>query len=228
MVRDWLRRCVGGVVTTLREQIAERLAASKETEEARAVRLRAIQEVRDGGQAPGLAVGDTIPPFSLPDAHGRVVSSEELLDKGPLVISFYRGDWCPYCNLELRALETSSDDIAALGASVVAISGQRPDAALGLTEKHELSFPVLSDVDQVAIRAFKLRYEIPAELREMYEARGADMAKRNADGSWTLPVSATYVTDSSGEVVLAHNDPDWRTRLEPTEILRALASLHDR
>jgi peroxiredoxin len=210
---------------TLTEQLAEMLANSKDTDEGKALRLRAIEEVEKSGQAPGLAVGEQIPSFVLPDASGDLVSSDELLAHGPLVISFYRGDWCPYCNLELRALEQASPEIGKLGASIVAISGQRPDAAAGLSEKYELSFPVLSDVDQVAIRAFKLRYDVPAELRAMFEARRNDLSQRNADGSWTLPISATYVADETGKIVLRHCDPEWRVRLDPEEIIGALEKL---
>jgi peroxiredoxin len=212
---------------TLTDQLAEMLANSNDSEEGRALRLRSIDEVAKSGQAPGLAVGEHIPSFTLPDPSGTLFSSDALLERGPLVISFYRGDWCPYCNLELRALEQASPTIAKLGGSIVAISGQRPDAAAGLTEKHALSFPVLSDVDQVAIRAFKLRYDVPAELRAMFEARGSDMSQRNADGSWTLPISATYVTDRTGRIVLGHCDPEWRVRLDPDEIIIALEALAD-
>jgi peroxiredoxin len=201
------------------------LANSKDSDEGKALRLRAIVEVANGGHAPGLGVGARIPSFTLPDPAGKFVSSGELLERGPLVISFYRGDWCPYCNLELRALEQASEAISKLGGSIVAISGQRPDAAAGLVDKHVLSFPVLSDVDQVVIRAFKLRYDMPAELRAMFEARGSDMSQRNADGSWTLPISATYVTDRTGTIVLGHCGPEWRVRLDPKEIISVLEEL---
>lgn len=212
-------------MSSLTEELAEMLANSTDTEEGKALRLRAIEEVRQSGQAPGRSLGEVVPAFVLPDAYGNQVSSTELLEHGPLVISFYRGDWCPYCNLELRALERASKQIADLGGSIVAISGQRPDSALGLTEKWDLSFPVLSDVDQTVIRAFKLRYDVPSELRAMFEARGSDMSKRNADGSWTLPISATYVTDRDGTIVLAHADAEWRVRLDPEDIVAALATL---
>jgi peroxiredoxin len=86
---------------------------------------------------------------------------------------------------------------------------------------------VLSDVDQVAIRAYKLRYDVPAELRAMFEARGSDMSQRNADGSWTLPISATYVTDRTGKIILRHCDPEWRVRLDPEAIILALEELED-
>lgn len=210
---------------SLTEQLAEMLANSNDSEEGKALRLRAIAEVANSGQAPGLDVGEHIPSFTLPDSLGELVSSDELLERGPLVISFYRGDWCPYCNLALRALEQTSAMIGKLGGSIVAISGQRPDAAAGLVDKHALSFPVLSDVDQVVIRAFKLRYDVPAELRAMFEARGSDMSQRNADGSWTLPISATYVTDRNGTIILGHCEPDWRVRLDPEEIVSVLEGL---
>jgi peroxiredoxin len=212
-------------MSSLTEQLAEMLANFPDSEEGKALRLRSIEEVRKSGQAPGLTIGELIPEFVLPDAYGREVSSRELLDRGPLVISFYRGEWCPYCNVELRALELAASEIAAYGASIVAISGQRPDNAISLTEKHSLSYPVLSDIDQVVIRAFKLRYDVPAELRAMFEARGSDISQRNADGSWTLPISATYVVDGTGRVVAAHADAEWRVRLDPNEIIAALKKL---
>jgi peroxiredoxin len=211
-------------MSSLTEQLAEMLANSFDSEEGKAIRLRSIEEVRKSGQAPGLAVGEQIPEFVLPNAYGQEVSSKELLERGPLVISFYRGEWCPYCNVELRALELAASEIAAYGASIVAISGQRPDNAISLTEKHSLSYPVLSDVDQVVIRAFKLRYDVPAELRAMFEARGSDISQRNADGSWTLPISATYVADGTGRIIVAHAEADWRVRLDPSEIIAALAA----
>jgi peroxiredoxin len=212
-------------VSSLTEQLAEMLANFPDSDEGRALRLRAIAEVRASGEAPGLALGAQIPDFVLPDAFGNMVRSQDLLKAGPLVISFYRGAWCPYCNVELRALERASDEIRARGGSVVAISGQRPDQALALTEKQSLSFPVLSDGDQTVIRAFRLRYAVPSELKAMFEARGQDIAAQNADGSWTLPISATFVTNEQGKIVLAHVDAEWRVRLDPDEIIQALGAL---
>jgi peroxiredoxin len=210
---------------SLTEQLSEMLANTTDSKENLSLRLRAIAEVENSGVAPGLGVGEVIPDFVLPDAFGKMVSSRELLASGPLVISFYRGEWCPYCSVELRALQAAADEIAALGASIVAISGQAPDHALSLSEKHALSFPVLSDVDQTVIRAFKLRYPVPAELRAMFEARGQDIGAQNADGSWTLPISATFVADREGSIVVAHAEAEWRIRLDPEDILAALAKL---
>ena len=212
-------------MASLTIQLMEMLANSSALEETKAVFVRAIEEVAGSGVAPGLDLGTTMPAFILPDAFGQLVSSSQLLEKGPLVVSFYRGEWCPYCNLELRALETAAEQIKSLGASIVAISGQRPENAKSLTEKHSLSFPVLSDIDQEVIRAFKLQYPVPAELRRLFEERGNEVNKQNADGSWTLPISATYVSASDGLIALNHVAADWRTRLDPVDITKALAQL---
>jgi hypothetical protein len=101
-------------MSSLTEQLAEMLANSADTEEGKALRLRAIEEVRRSGAAPGLVLGEQIPDFMLPDAYGQEVSSKELLARGPLVISFYRGEWCPYCNVELRALELAASETCLL------------------------------------------------------------------------------------------------------------------
>ena len=213
-------------MSSLTSVLAEMLANSTDTEEGK--RRFACGRSRKSGETgkhPDWLLDEVIPAFVLLRCLRPPSPSSDLLGHGPLVISFYRGDWCPYCNLELRALERASKEIATLGGSIVAISGQRPDSALDLTEKHALSFPVLSDVDQRVIRAFKLRYDIPSELRAMFEARGSDMSKRNADGSWTLPISATYVTDRDGTIILARADAEWRVRLDPDDIVEVLAKL---
>ena len=207
---------------TLIEQLEALRASSTHDPEAAAIRQRAIDEVANSGIDFGLKVGEIVPDFVLPDAIGRPVASTDFLARGPLVISFYRGEWCPYCNLELRALQAASE---ALGASIVAISPQRPDNALSLTEKHALAYPVLSDLDQSVIRAFRLQYAIPAEMRAVFEDRGNDIGQQNADGSRNLPISATYVTDALGHVVLAHESADWSVRFDPVQIVDALAEL---
>jgi len=171
-----------------------------------------------------LKVGDHIPAFVLPDALGRMVSSSELLVRGPLVICFYRGAWCPYCNLELKALQDSLSDMAALGAQLVAISPMTPDHSLTLAEKHSLEFPVLSDAGLKVASQFGLTYQYPLELRSFMEKAGINLEKYNGDKSWKLPVSATYVTDHEGIVISAVN-PDWRERLDPLEIVSALQKL---
>ena len=195
------------------EPIAERITA-------------AIEEVRASGGVPGLAVGEQAPEFSLPDAQGRAVSLRERLSAGPVVLVFYRGEWCPYCNTYLRALQAALPDIASRRASLIAVSPQSPDHSLSITEKAELGFDVLSDVDQAAIRVYKLQFTVPADLQDLHlNVFQVDLRDHNADRSWRLPVPATFVIDRDGVVRAAHVSADYRTRMEPSDILDALDAL---
>lgn len=143
-----------------------------------------------------------------------------------MVLSFCRGEWCPFCNLELKALQEILPEIQAAGASLVAISPQVPDNALSLTEKHGLKFEVLSDSTQKAIREYKLKFTVPQEVQEVYEGVfDLDVARQNADGSWDLPIPATFVLDRAWIVRARHVSMNYMTRMEPEEIVKALRSL---
>jgi len=186
----------------------------------------ALAEVAASGVASGLAVGDRAPGFTLPDALGRDVSLAELLSAGPVVLQFYRGEWCPYCNLHLRALQEALPEIRKRGASLVAISPQSPDHASSLTEQAELEFDVLSDVDQHVIRDYRLQFTLPADLQSVHlDALGLDLRAQSADGSWSLPVPATFVINADGRIAAASVEVDYRARLEPALILEALDEL---
>ncbi len=189
--------------------------------------LRAIMAgterlVLSGLAEKSLQKGDKAPSFSLPNARGEAVSSTELLTNGPLVVSFYRGGWCPYCNLELRALQRALPEIKALGAQLVAISPELPDKTLSTVEKHSLGFEVLSDVWNKVSRKFGLVFSLDEELRPIYQQFGFDIPAHNGDDSYELPIPATYVIDTEGTIVLSFVDADYTRRLEPTEIIRSL------
>ena len=183
-----------------------------------------IDGLKTNGVGQGLKVGEEIPPFVLPNALGRPVSSGELLARGPLVVVFYRGAWCPYCNLELKALQESLGDFHDLGAELVAISPMTPDNSLSLAEKHGLEFEVLSDPGLKVASKFGLTYTLPLEIKTFFQKGGLDLSRFNGDGSWKLPIPATYVTDHDG-IVIAEVNPDWRNRLDPLEIIAALQKL---
>jgi len=186
----------------------------------------AIAEVEASGAVPGLAVGDQAPEFSLPDALGRAVSLRERLSAGPVVLVFYRGEWCPYCNTHLRALQAALPEITSRGASLVAVSPQSADHSLSITEKAELGFDVLSDVDQAVIRAYKVQFTVPADLQDVHvNVFHVDLRDHNADRSWHLPVPATFVIDRAGVVRTTHISADYRTRMEPSDIVAALDDL---
>ena len=175
--------------------------------------------------AHALREGAPAPRFSLPDAAGRVVSLDALLAQGPVVVTFYRGAWCPYCNLQLKAYQNSLADMQALGAALVAISPQTPDGSLTITEKHDLQFDVLSDAGNVVARQFGLVYTMPPHVQEAFLKTGGDLRTAHADGTWDLPVPGTYVLDRVGIIRLAYVEGDFTQRLEPARILEALRGL---
>jgi peroxiredoxin len=176
--------------------------------------------------APGISVGERAPEFTLPDATGRLVTLSDLRADGPVVLTFYRGEWCPFCNLQLRSLQAALPRISELGASLVAVSPQAADHALSLTEKHQLDFAVLSDVDQAVIRAYQLQFTLSGDLEDLQvNVFHNDPADQNADHSRSLPVPATFVIDRDGVVRAAFVSADWRDRPEPADILAALGAL---
>lgn len=174
-----------------------------------------------------VAEGGRAPNFRLPNAQGGSVELYAQLRQGPVVLTFYRGQWCPYCNLELRAYQSLLPQLQALGASLLAVSPQTPDNSLGTIEKNALDYPVLSDVGLHVARAYGLAFDLPPELVELYrQQRNNDLVKWNgADGGWSLPIPATYVIGQDACVALAHVDPDYRDRLEPDAVLARLHTL---
>lgn len=181
-----------------------------------------IEELRSSGTVPGIDVGDTAPDFVLPSATGDKVRLADRLAAGSVVVVFYRGAWCPHCNMHLRGLQEILDDLSARGASLVAISPQAPDDSLAFSERLELGFDVLSDLDQSVIDEWRLRFELPDGLRDVYRDMDMALDEHNAAGTWTLPVPATFVLDTTGVVRARHVDPDYRKRMEPADVLAAL------
>jgi peroxiredoxin len=182
--------------------------------------------VASGLSASALREGDVAPDFSLPDARGHVVALKTLLDHGPVVISFYRGGWCPFCNLELRSLQRVLPEIVQMGASLVAISPQLPDNSLSTQEKNQLTFPVLSDVGNIEAKRFGIVFTLPSALVEANRATGRDLVEINGEaGAAQLPMPATFVIDKSGVIRLAFVEEDWSKRLDPDIVVDTLRGL---
>jgi peroxiredoxin len=170
-------------------------------------------------------VGDHAPDFTLPDQLGRQVSLAGELEQGPVVLIFYRGEWCPYCNMMLRTYGLRAADFSERGARLVAVSPQTPDNSLTMAEKHSLEFPVLSDEGGEVIGTYGLKYDVEGRSRELLEAVGNDLAKFNGEGGWILPAPAVFVIDCEGIVRFVGVNGDYTQRVEPDEALAALDSL---
>ncbi len=185
-------------------------------------RIRAVQAAVDyAARAP--KVGDRAPGFTLPDQLGRQVSLAGELEQGPVVLIFYRGEWCPYCNTMLRTYGLRAADFSQRGARLVAVSPQTPDNSLTMSEKHSLEFPVLSDEGGEVIGTYGLKYDVAA--REVYETAGVDLTKFNGKGGWILPAPAVFVIDREGIVRFVSVNGDYTQRAEPDEVLAVLGSL---
>lgn len=194
--------------------------------EIRDAMIRADRSLAASGiVARAVKVGEMAPDFTLPGVDGAPVRLSDLLAHGPVVLSFYRGGWCPYCNMELRALQKVLPAMAERGATLVAVSPQTPDESLSTAEKNELAFPVLSDHGSAVAQAYGIAFDLAAELRPIYARFNHALPVVNGVDSWALPVPATFVIARDGRVTLAFVDPDYRNRLEPAAILAALARL---
>jgi peroxiredoxin len=169
--------------------------------------------------------GDTLPSFQLSSSDGKNLSSAELLKKGPLVITFYRGSWCPYCNIQLSEYEKHLTEWRNLGAEVVALSPELPELTAAFAVKRNLTFPLLFDKDNAFAEKLGLFYGIPADLKELYGKFGLDLAKTQGNTRWRLPIAATYVVSKDGKITYAYLDVDYKKRAEPTDIASALKKL---
>ena len=169
-----------------------------------------------------LKEGDKIPGFSLPNALGKPVNSADVLTDGPAILNFYRGGWCPYCNIEMRALQERLSEIEDLGATVVAIAPELPTKAEATQAKNEVTYEVLSDVGNDLSKKFGLVFTLDEEIREIYQTMGIDVPEYNGDDSFELPIPATYVVGKDGTVLKAFADPDHTKRLDVEDILEVL------
>lgn len=171
--------------------------------------------------------GDRFPALVLNDQTGRATDLGALASSQPLIVTFYRGGWCPYCNLELRAYQKHLPEIEALGATLVAVSPETPDNTLSTAEKNDLSFPVLSDSKGRLADALRIRFELSPAIHALYQKFGHNLAARNGDDKWALPMPATFVVAKGGVIAHADVDPDYRNRLDPAaaiDVLRQLTS----
>tara|TARA_R110000796_G_scaffold10530_3_gene34867 strand:+ start:11611 stop:12186 length:576 start_codon:yes stop_codon:yes gene_type:complete len=176
--------------------------------------------IANASEVKGLSKGDTAPGFSLPNAFGKKIVLSQALKSGIVIIKFYRGEWCPICNLDLRAIQQHLPQITSLGASLIAISPQRPDDALTAIQKNELEYEVLSDADQEVIKAYNLQFD-PGE--DYHQRR--DLSVLNGGGLKTLPVPATFIVNTDQIIEAAHVEANYTERMGPREIIEVLKGM---
>ncbi|MGE4107702.1 MAG: peroxiredoxin-like family protein [Bacteriovoracia bacterium] len=213
---------------SLTEQLHEKVEAAKAKtpSEKRKIMDGAIDQLRKSHLVDhALKKGDTVPRFQLPNVDGKSIDTNSLFEHGPLVIVFYRGGWCPYCNLQLHDLQKHLEKIQALGAQLIAISPQTPNNSLTTAQKAELKFYVLSDVGNKIAKKFGLVYKLPKNLVQLYRDFGIDLQKSNGNNSDELPVSATYIADKQGHIVYSYLDADYKKRAETLDLIKVLESL---
>ncbi|SER55179.1 Peroxiredoxin [Faunimonas pinastri] len=180
--------------------------------------------IASGAAGRALKAGDKAPAFVLNDPDGNPVSSTDLLARGPLVLSFYRGVWCPYCNMELQALQGALSEFKELGAGLVAVSPQTAPNSRKSVRQNQIGFPILSDPRNEVAAAFGLRFELPDYLVELYKGLKNDLPSFNGDPSWTLPMPARFVIGQDGTILYAEVNPDYTRRPEPGDMLPMLRS----
>ncbi len=178
------------------------------------------------GSVRGLQIGDKAPDFTLPNTSKGYVSLYEELAKGPVALVFFRGEWCPYCTFELRALQEINNSVKELGAQIISIHPQDLSVSSNVSSKYELDYEVLSDADQNVISDYKIKYTIGSAVKKLFlDTFSLDLEKANANGMWNLPVPASFIIDRDGIIKARHFSHDYTYRIEPTDILAALKAL---
>lgn len=169
-----------------------------------------------------LKTGDTIPTISLSNHLGETIDVKDILLKNRLVLTFYRGGWCPYCNLELKALQSVLPEMEAKGAKLIAISPELPDNSMTTVEKNQLSFQVLSDINNKVAEAFNLVFTLPPDLQEIYRGFNIDLDTNQGNTQQQLPIAATYIIEQDGSISYDYLAEDYKLRADPQDILKAL------
>ena len=185
-----------------------------------------IDRLKNGDAGRGSPkIGDSLPPFQLPDHRGRLVDSDDLLARGPLVVSMNRGQWCSFCRIELVALQENLADVKALGAGIVAISPEIRPYTNRLRERCGLTFPVLCDVDSAYALSLGLAIWLGDEVKPLFIKGNVDLSVSYGNSAWIAPIPATYVVDTDGRIVERFVDADFRKRMEPSDMISTLKAL---
>jgi peroxiredoxin len=217
---------------SIQERVAARQAARASAKKppppdgVRAIMRRAAEDLAMAMPEPGLKVGERAPDFALVNSAGKETQLSKVLQRGPVVLTFFRGAWCSYCTIELKALQESLPAFATHNATVLAISPQQQQASQKQLKEHGYTIELLSDLDDAVAKAYQLHFELPPDLVGLYKDKfGLDVEAYNGPGRVGLPVPATFVIDRAGTIRAAFADVDYKKRMEPADILAALEKL---
>ena len=183
-----------------------------------------LKEQKVGESAP--KPGDPMPLFALPDETGRIVSLDKLIEKGPVAITFHRGHWCPYCRINTRALAEAQDEIAAEGGRIAAIMPDQQHFTAELKAESDAPFPILTDIDNGYAMSLNLAFWVGDEMQKLMTGAGWDVSRSQGSNTWLLPIPATFVVGTDGEVKSRFLDPDYRRRVAVEDLITALKSAH--
>jgi len=205
----------------------DKRSGSEIDEKDKSIMMKAARDLDQAIPEPGLGVGEIAPDFSLFNAFGKKVKLSERLNKGPVVLAFYRGAWCPFCNIELNVLQRSLPFFKEYNASLIAVTPQKPDKSKEQLAKAGYTFDVLSDLDDSVMKSYNLYFEVSQELYELYKNRfNFDITDYNGKNRLGLPVPATFVIDQDGLIKAAYAKTDYKKRMEPEDIIKALKVIH--
>jgi peroxiredoxin len=208
------------------KEFLDKRSGKKIDEKDKSIMIKAAQDLDRAMPDPGLRIGEKAPDFTLVNAFGKEVRLSEQLKKGPVVLTFYRGAWCPFCNIELNALQGSLPHFKKYNASLIAVTPQRPDKSNEQLKKAKYTFEVLSDLDDSVMKSYNLFFEVPQELHELYRNRfNFDITDYNGKDRLGLPVPGTLVIGQDGVIRAAYAKTDYKKRMEPEDILEALKAI---
>jgi peroxiredoxin len=209
---------------TLSDRLAAYAAAGRDIFPAysKAVDRLVVRLKENGGGENAPRPGEIMPPFMLPDQSGRLVTLESLISRGPLVVMFYRGHWCPYCRLNVSAVVKAQDCIVALGGQIVAIMPETQKYTQQFRSDSGALFPVLTDLDNGYAMSLNLAIWVGAEIQQLLSY--LDISHFQGGNDWMLPIPATFVVGADGRVKARFVDPDFRNRMEIDDLVAAVGS----